>query len=103
MSVRRPWRTPASEADGFRVDAGQQVVGEDDLFFGAGLGRLARGFLVEHGGGERRCVAGRARRLDSGASHCSPGAVDSVAVGADRTPFLTRVSGVARGFGRSAE
>ena len=44
------------EVDGFGVDAGQQVVGEDDLLLGAGLELLAGGFLVEHSGRE----AGRA-------------------------------------------
>ena len=35
------------------VDAGEQLVGEDDLLAGALLGDLARVLLVEHGRGER--------------------------------------------------
>ena len=46
-----------AEVDRLGVDAGQQVVGEDHLFLGAGLRRLARRLLVEHGGRERRGAA----------------------------------------------
>ena len=46
-----------AEGDRLGVDARQQVVGEDDLLFGPGLRLLARRFLVEHGGRERRRAA----------------------------------------------
>ena len=84
-----------AEVDRLGLDAGQHVVGEDDLLFGPGLGLLAGGFLVEHGRGERRGVAAPARRLVR-CVHSFPRRV--IVPLADRRAFLTRVSGDDRGF-----
>ncbi len=52
------------EVDRFGIDPRQEVVGEDDLFPGPGLGFLAGGFLVEHGRNQRRGAAFGLTHLD---------------------------------------
>ena len=88
-----PLANASVKSTGSESTPGQQVVGEDDLLFGAGLRFLAGGFLVEHGRGERRGVAARARRLVR-CVHGSPSSGSSCRW-RDRRPFLTRVSGAA--------
>ena len=58
-----PLANASGKLTGSDSTPGQHVVGEDDLLFGPGLRLLAGRFLVEHGRGERRGVAARARRL----------------------------------------
>ena len=54
-----PLANASRKLTGSESTPGQQVVGEDDLLFGAGLRLLAGGLLVEDRGGERRGVAAR--------------------------------------------
>ena len=57
-NIRTPPLANASlKSTGSEFTPGQQVVGEDDLLLGAGLGCLAGGFLVEHRRDERSGAA----------------------------------------------
>ena len=92
-----PCANACAERDRLGVDARQQVVGEDDLFLGAGLRLLARRLLVEHRRGQGRSVAATgttALEFGHGCSCCLRPGIRRML---DRTRILTRVSGAERG------